>query len=461
MFSRMKIRRSEWAQVQSLKMDELPKSFISAMRILFGIMDHENTGFIKYVDIEKRWQHDGTQELPKDVLENLKKFTSPDGLLTFERFCSGLKICLQQKQNGIESVNNQGQFIAPLSVSNSKINNPIKNLVTSSNTATIRPNNAILQQRTFSMPQLSESRKDPRNVSLDMSKGRSTTDIKTVKIFGPPKPPRTGAATEGRIFNTDRNFDKLEIRTTLHNWQVGLMLNEEKCPQKKQASNTNYNVDATSLAKSQKNIRDTKLIETQSNHFGIAQKKSISRKKESRRHTLQNGIDYNMMKRIKQIEEEKDMLLQGFGAIDKARDWYLQQISTTQDKIKHLGEMASYEQWTEAQQERLELQRARILEVNRHLAALINSWERGGLPLHMNLAFLNRSSPQLNQDILSRLKHQNCRLTEEVNKQNYKISLLEQEKDSLMRELYNHQSGIIQSRRSTTIHEQHDQTFII
>lgn len=48
------------------------------------------------------------------------------------------------------------------------------------------------------------------------------------------------------------------------------------------------------------------------------------------------------MKRIKQIEEEKDILLQGFGAIDKARDWYLQQISTTQDKIKHLGEMASY-----------------------------------------------------------------------------------------------------------------------
>lgn len=48
------------------------------------------------------------------------------------------------------------------------------------------------------------------------------------------------------------------------------------------------------------------------------------------------------MKRIKQIEEEKNILLQGFGAIEKARDWYLKQISTTQDKIKHLGEMASY-----------------------------------------------------------------------------------------------------------------------
>lgn len=54
-----------------------------------------------------------------------------------------------------------------------------------------------------------------------------------------------------------------------------------------------------------------------------------------------------------------------------------------------------------------------MLEVNRHLAALISSWERGGLPLHMNLAFLSTpTSAQLQQDMLSRLKQQNHRLTE-------------------------------------------------
>lgn len=149
------------------------------------------------------------------------------------------------------------------------------------------------------------------------------------------------------------------------------------------------------------------------------------------------------MKRMKQIEQEKDVLIQGLTAVDKAREWYLKQISATQEKIKHLGRMGSHvvqknifysfvlykylflshihmysvrflqEQWTEAQQERLELQRARVLEVNRHLAALISTWERGGLPLHMNLAFLNASTPaQLQQDMLSRLKQQNHRLTE-------------------------------------------------
>lgn len=65
------------------------------------------------------------------------------------------------------------------------------------------------------------------------------------------------------------------------------------------------------------------------------------------------------------------------------------------------------EHWTEAQQERLELQRARVFEVNRHLSALTDSWERGGLPLHMNLAVNHYP-----QDITTRLKQQNHLLTE-------------------------------------------------
>jgi len=45
---------------------------------------------------------------------------------------------------------------------------------------------------------------------------------------------------------------------------------------------------------------------------------------------------------MKQIEQEKDILLQGLAAIDKAREWYLKQISATQEKIKHLGRMGSH-----------------------------------------------------------------------------------------------------------------------
>ena len=50
------------------------------------------------LEIENRWQDDGTKGLPKGVLDSLQKVTPPNGLLTFERFCAGLKICLLRNQ---------------------------------------------------------------------------------------------------------------------------------------------------------------------------------------------------------------------------------------------------------------------------------------------------------------------------------------------------------------------------
>lgn len=101
-------------------------------------------------------------------------------------------------------------------------------------------------------------------------------------------------------------------------------------------ANTQYNSGNIKLGRS---LGDGK-ASTQANPFlGMYQKKPNARRREPRRHTLQNGIDYNMLKRIKQIEQEKDVLMQGLTAIEKARDWYLKQISITQDKMKYLGRM--------------------------------------------------------------------------------------------------------------------------
>ncbi|XP_076170083.1 suppressor APC domain-containing protein 2 isoform X2 [Ptiloglossa arizonensis] len=449
------------AQMQTSGADGLPKHFVAAMRTLFDIMDDQNTGFVKFLDIEGRWQDDGTQGLPKGVLDSLKKVTPPNGLLSFERFCTGLKICLLQIQAESDSKKHNGQLNRPPSAPILIPDSQSKITWTSPNTATIRPNNAISQQRTLSMPQLLASRKDG-NAQLELIDGRSGAESKLNKAYGPPKPPRTGAALESRTISSDRNFDKSEIRTVLQNWQMGLLMNDDKTIEKRQLPAVNYRSDTRTLLRPTRVLGDGKAVDLQNNQIGLQPKKILNRRREPRRHTLQNGIDYNMMKRMKQIEQEKDVLLQGLTAVDKAREWYLKQISATQEKIKHLGRMGSHvEQWTEAQQERLELQRARVLEVNRHLAALISSWERGGLPLHMNLAFLSTpTSTQLQQDMLSRLKQQNHRLTEEVSKKSQRIAILEQEKDNLVRELYNRQSGIVQSRRATMIHEQHDQTFM-
>ena len=78
---------------------------------------------------------------------------------------------------------------------------------------------------------------------------------------------------------------------------------------------------------------------------------------------------------------------------------------------------------SEAYQERLNFQYARISEVNQHLEALIESSERG-FPLHMNLAFrlppqgvkmgtkMATSKDANNNRTVLRLRDQNRQLTE-------------------------------------------------
>ena len=46
---------------------------------------------------------------------------------------------------------------------------------------------------------------------------------------------------------------------------------------------------------------------------------------------------YLQIKRMKQLEQEKDILLQGLEAVERARDWYQKQIQAVQDKQKYIG----------------------------------------------------------------------------------------------------------------------------
>uniref|UniRef100_A0A1B6HNP1 Suppressor APC domain-containing protein n=1 Tax=Homalodisca liturata TaxID=320908 RepID=A0A1B6HNP1_9HEMI len=395
---------------QSATLDGLPKPFVGALRTLFDIMDDKGAGFVKFSEIERRWQDDGTKGLPKGVIESLRKVTPPNGLLSFERFCAGLKICLLRNQ--VESRQPSRPPSAPLL----DMDKPQWN---SCNTATVRPNNAMAQQRTLSMPQLPGDQKDTVGIPV----------VKSPPLYGPPKPPRTAAGLERamQLAASEREraggLDKQEIRTALQNWQLGVMMGDQE--EKRMAYSRG------------RSIGDGKPAVVAEPQPVLPHKKGSSRRREPRRHTLQNGIDYNMLKRMKQIEQEKDVLMQGLQAVEKARDWYLKQVAAVQEKMKYLGRMGSHmDQWSEAQHERLELQRARVLEVNRHLAALTESGERGGLPLHMNLAVTHP---------LTRLKQQNLLLTEEVGKKSERISVLEREKAALLRELFQNRG---QLRRS-------------
>ncbi|KAL1117243.1 hypothetical protein AAG570_004569, partial [Ranatra chinensis] len=402
----------------SATLDGLPKQFVAALRTLFDILDDKASGYVKFSDIEKRWQDDGTKGLPKGVIESLRKVTPPNGLLSFERFCAGLKICLLRNQvggngSGGGSGGGGGESSQPPARPPSAplldLDGPPKGNASQWAGVARQPHptgSSMAQQRTLSMPQLPPA--------TDPSLG---IPVKP-PLYGPPKPPRSA-------IGLDRVGDKAEIRSALQSWQLGMMKEEEKRMPGGGAGNVGGGGVGGGL------VQDPN---GQGQH-----KKQSGRRREPRRHTLQNGIDYNMLKRMKQIEVEKDVLMQGLEAVDRARDWYMKQIAAVQEKMKYLGRMGHSEQWTEAQDERLELQRARILEINRHLATLTEPGERGGLPLHINLAVSPHSS-----QILARLKQQNHILTQEVSKKNDRITALEREKASLIRELFH--SRTAQSR---------------
>lgn len=152
---------------------------------------------------------------------------------------------------------------------------------------------------------------------------------------------------------------------------------------------------------------------------------------------------------------------------------------------------------SDAQDERLDLQRARVTEFNRHLTALTSgNYEdrNGGFPLHMNLAVRHISSsgrhpisiskstatvlhpqqptlpakppktlptttahfPSNDQLVASnRLKQQNRQLSDEVKLKNQRIAALERERQNLMRDL------MASQRTTSTIgvqqhHQQHN-----
>jgi hypothetical protein len=65
--------------------------------------------------------------------------------------------------------------------------------------------------RTVSMPQL---------LSKDLGSDQGEMVPPKPLLLGPPKPPRLGIGLASTI---DKGIDKLEIRTALQNWQMGLL----------------------------------------------------------------------------------------------------------------------------------------------------------------------------------------------------------------------------------------------
>ena len=82
------------AQQPKSTLDGMPKQFVSSLKVLFDILDEEKSGLVRLADIESRWKDGEVSGLPNGVVDALKKVTPASGKLTFERFVAGLKIAL-------------------------------------------------------------------------------------------------------------------------------------------------------------------------------------------------------------------------------------------------------------------------------------------------------------------------------------------------------------------------------
>lgn len=334
----------------------LPKQFVVSMKKLFDILDDQHSGLVKFTDIEKGWHDDGCKGLPRGVIDSLRKVTPASGLLSFDRFCAGLKICLLRNQTTDATtlvVNNNKLKLPkkpprPPSAPLLEIENPLPTTSWSTNpTATVRPQNIIGTQRALSLPQLSP---DSAEIEQEEELDAQTTARGGVTNFNspppPPKPPRSAAnmKTGAGILTTTNNgvapLGKAEIRHALQNWQMGVLLNEMDLKDKR---STSYGQNQFPPYRGCADGGSSSTTDSTTPSIALYSKKLNSNKRrEPRRHTLQNGIDYNMLKRLKQFEEEREVLLLGLDAVDRAREWYVQQIASLQEKIQYLGHMGTH-----------------------------------------------------------------------------------------------------------------------
>jgi hypothetical protein len=59
---------------------------------------------------------------------------------------------------------------------------------------------------------------------------------------------------------------------------------------------------------------------------------------ERRRHTITNSVDCGLLKQMKELEQEQEVLLQGLEMMARGRDWYQQQLQRVQERQRRLGQ---------------------------------------------------------------------------------------------------------------------------
>ncbi|XP_008574729.1 PREDICTED: suppressor APC domain-containing protein 2 [Galeopterus variegatus] len=165
---------------------------------------------------------------------------------------------------------------------------------------------------------------------------------------------------------------------------------------------------------------------------------------ERRRHTITNGVDCGLLKQMKELEQEKEVLLQGLDMMARGRDWYQQQLQRVQERQRRLSQSrASIDFGAAGSPRSLGHLLPKVQEVARCLGELLTAACAGRAPPSSSLgppcpalAPASPSAPGWQQQTVLMLKEQNRLLTQEVTDKSERITQLEQEKSALIKQLF-------------------------
>ncbi|XP_021546698.1 suppressor APC domain-containing protein 2 isoform X1 [Mirounga angustirostris] len=361
----------------------LPRAFLQSLRTLFDILDDRRRGCVHLREIESRWQGADARELPRGVLEGLRQVAPASGYLTFERFVAGLRTSLPSADGGP-----RGQARAPA------------------------------REGCPARPGVQQPPPPPRLVFAPADEPRTVLERKPLPLGSRPPPTVPGGAA--------RSLEKL-------------------CGPAEAAPGSAEPERPQGAALERSPSADSGALACRPQELGPGDAHRAPRARgERRRHTITSGVDCDLLKQMRELEQEKEVLLQGLELMARGRDWYGQQLQRVQECQRRLGQSrASADFGSEGSPLPLGRLLPKVQEVARRLGELLaaacagralpslSSGPPGPAP-----APASPSAPGWQQQTILMLKEQNRLLTQEVTSKSERITRLEQEKSALIKQLF-------------------------
>ncbi|XP_066516254.1 suppressor APC domain-containing protein 2 [Hoplias malabaricus] len=402
----------------------LPKAFLHSLRTLFDILDDGRRGYVHISEIESRWQGAETQDLPGSVLDSLRRVSPPHGCLTFERFVAGLRYSMLNPENATKAHHSNPHSYPNGSTAQPQVLHSYKGAATRSYDGKVRPlgpsNGANIHPHSRASSLQSRSRaEDSGSLQPACSKPSCAESSTHCSLrYGSGGYERSGRSVERAAATNKPPQPQGRVRS-IESLALESSYPQKPCPQS----------ESTGLPRSQS---ETTTGFTASRRHGRT-------REEQRRHTITNGVDYGMLKQMKELEQEKDSLLAGLDVVDRARDWYQSQIHNVTERQRLVGQSGHCTDFlTESSQSRLNVLLPKLQEVNRCLNDLISC---SGMSFPSPSSQTSSISPSVQlvpapPQAIQRLKDQNRLLTQEVTEKSERITQLEQEKSALIKQLF-------------------------